>query len=622
MFDIQEELKRLPRSPGVYLFIGSAEEIIYVGKALNLRSRVRSYYTRANLVDPKVRNIRGTTRRFEYIVTDTEVEALILECNLIKEHQPKYNVLLKDDKSYPYIKVTLTEDFPRVFSTRDFVEDGGKYFGPYTSSFAVRETLEQIHKIWPLRRTSKKITAGIPSGRPCLNYHIGLCPGPCGLHIGREEYGKRVAQVMEFLSGKQEVVIKQLEAEMGAAAEAMEYERAADIRDKIASIRRMNENQKADRISKGDQDVIAFAAHGDEALFQVFFIRDGKMTGREHFMVYGVEGVAETRVMTEFITQFYSGTPFVPKELILQHGIEGEDTIKSWLATERGKKVMITVPKLGEKQKLVQLARNNAIITLEQFGEHIKKEEKRTTGALDEIKEALGLESPIFRIEAYDISNIQGYENVGSMVVFEGGKPRRSDYRKFKIRSISGPNDYAAMQEVISRRFRRYEKERAQGMTAEAAKFSRLPDIIFIDGGKGHISAVSDVLAHMGLNIPLCGMVKDERHRTRGLLYNGDEAALKPAGEGFRLVARIQEEVHRFAVEYHRKLRQKSSTKSVLDDIKGIGDVRRRALLLHFGSVERVKTADMDALAAAPSMNLKSAKAVYDFFQEVKNERS
>jgi len=614
MFNIQEELKRLPQSPGVYLFIGSADEVIYVGKAINLRSRVRSYFTPANLVDPKVRNIRGTAVRFEYIITDTEVEALILECNLIKEHQPKYNVLLKDDKSYPYIKVTLDEDFPRVFSTRDFVEDGGKYFGPYTSSFAVRETLEQIHKIWPLRRTTKKITAGVASGRPCLNYHIGMCPGPCGLHIGKEDYGKRVVQVMDFLNGKQDGIVKRLEAEMADAAEAMEYERAADCRDKINAIKRMNENQKADRISKGDQDIIAFAAHGDEALFQVFFIRDGKMTGREHLMVYGVEGVAESRIMTEFVTQFYSGTPFVPKELILQYDIDGEDTIKTWLAAERGKKVTITVPKQGEKQKLVKLAHNNAIITMEQFGEHIKKEEKRTTGALEEIQQALGFVAPIFRIEAYDISNIQGYENVGSMVVFEGGKARRSDYRKFKIKSISGANDYAAMQEVISRRFRRYEKERAEGVTAEAAKFSRLPDIIFVDGGKGHISAAQEVLAHMGLSIPIAGMVKDDRHKTRGLLFDDKEAALKPNSEGFRLVARIQEEVHRFAIEYHRKLRQKSSTRSVLDDIKGIGDVRRRALLRHFGSVERIKMADMEALTAVDGMNTKSATAVYEHF--------
>jgi len=619
MFDIQAELKRLPQSPGVYLFIGSADEVIYVGKAINLRSRVRSYYTPANLIDPKVRNIRGTARRFEYIITDTEVEALILECNLIKEHQPKYNVLLKDDKSYPYIKATLSEDFPRVFSTRDYVEDGSKYFGPYTSSFAVRESLEQIHKIWPLRRCVKKIMDGAQSGRPCLNNHISLCPGPCGLLIRKDEYGRRLSQVLDFLSGKQGDIVKRLEHEMQEAAEALEFEKAADLRDKVAAIKRMNENQKADRISKGDQDIIAFATHKDEALFQVFFIRDGKMTGREHFMVYGVDDLENERIMSEFITQFYSGTPFVPKELILQHDIEGGDVIKAWLAAERGKKVTITVPKQGEKQKLVKLAHNNAIITLEQFGEHIKKEEQRTTGALTEIAEALGLNNPIFRIEAYDISNIQGYENVGSMVVFEGGKARRSDYRKFKIKSVAGSNDYAAMQEVLSRRFRRYEMERQEGVAEDKAKFSRLPDIIFIDGGKGQVSAAQAVLNHMGLTIPICGMVKDERHRTRGLLHNGVEAALPIASEGFRLVARIQEEVHRFAIEYHRKLRQKSATKSVLDDIKGIGDVRRRALLRNFGSVERIKLANVEDLAAVDGMDIKSAKAVYDFFQVVKN---
>ena len=613
-FNILEELKKLPQNPGVYMFIGSAEEVLYVGKAINLRSRVRSYFTPANLADPKVRNIRGTAQRFEYIITDTEVEALILECNLIKEHQPKYNVLLKDDKSYPYIKVTVNEDFPRVFSTRDYEEDGGKYFGPYTSSYSVKEILELIHKIWPLRRTAKKITAGQPSGRPCLNYHIGLCPGPCGMHITKEEYGSRIDRVMEFLSGKQEGILKGLVAEMEEASEELNFEYAASVRDKIAALRRIKENQKADRISSGDQDIIAFAVNKDEALFQVFFIRDGKMTGREHFMVYGVEEVTNQRIMTEFITQFYSGTPFVPKELIIQYNIEDEDVITTWLEAERGKKITITVPKKGEKQKLLKLAENNAIITLEQFGEHIKKEEKRTTGALEEIVQALKLDKPIFRIEAYDISNIQGFENVVSMVVFEGGKARRSDYRKFKIRTVDGANDYASIQEVLSRRFRRYEQEKEEGVSGEKAKFSRLPDLLFVDGGKGHVSAAQEVLNHMGLSIPICGMVKDHRHKTRGLLYNGEEVLLPVVSEGFRLVSRIQEEVHRFAVEYHRKLRQKSSTHSVLDDIKGIGNVRRRALLTHFGSVDRIKLASVEDLTKVNGMNVKSAQTVYDFF--------
>jgi len=534
---------------------------------------------------------------------------LVLECNLIKEHQPKYNVLLKDDKSYPYIKATVNEDFPRVFSTRDFVEDGGKYFGPYTSSYAVNETLEQILKIWPLRRCTKKIVTGEASGRPCLNYHIGLSPGACGMLIGKEDYALRVRQILEFLGGKHADVVKNLTKEMEDAAEAMDYERAANLRDKIFAIKRINEKQQAERISKGDQDVVAFAANQDEALFQVFFIRDGKMTGREHFMVHGVADVENSAIMTQFITQFYSGTPFVPKELVLQHPIENEDVIGTWLEAERGKKVVITVPQKGDKQHLVKLAHNNAIIQLEQFGKHIKTEAQRTTGALEEIRTVLGLDAPINRIEAYDISNIQGFENVGSMVAFEGGRARRNDYRKFKIKSLGRgeANDYGAMQEILHRRFKRHQSE-------TTGSFARLPDIIFIDGGKGHVSAALEVLAQMGIDIPVCGMVKDERHRTRALLYNGVEVPLKLTSEGFRLVVRIQEEVHRFAIEYHRKLRQKTATKSVLDDISGIGATRRKALMMRFGTIEGIKAASMDELAATNGMNKKTAEAVYEFF--------
>ncbi|MCL2575047.1 MAG: excinuclease ABC subunit UvrC [Defluviitaleaceae bacterium] len=610
MFDFPTELKKLPQKPGVYMFIGSAEEIIYVGKAINLRSRVRSYFTEANLIHTKIRNIRGTAQRFEYIITDTETEALVLECNLIKEHQPKYNVLLKDDKSYPYIKATINEDFPRVFSTRDYIEDGGKYFGPYTSSFAVDQTLEQILKIWPLRRCTKKIVAGEKSGRPCLNYHIGLSPGACGMHISKEDYNERVRNILEFLGGKHADVVRQLNIQMNEAAENLEFERAADLRDKISAIKRINEKQQAQRISKGDQDVVAFAINADEALFQVFFIRDGKMTGREHFMVSGVTDADETAIMTQFVTQFYSGTPFVPKELVLSHAIENEEIIAAWLEAERGKKVTITVPIKGEKLKLVKLAHSNAIIQMEQFGKHIKTEAQRTTGALDEIRTALGIEAPINRIEAYDISNIQGFENVGSMVAFEGGRARRNDYRKFKIKSLmrGEANDYAAMQEILHRRFKRHETE-------ATGSFSRLPDVIFIDGGKGHIAAASEVLHDMGINIPICGMVKDDKHRTRALLYNDKEVPLKLTSEGFRLVARVQEEVHRFAIEYHRKLRQKTVTKSVLDDITGIGDTRRKALMMRFGTIEAIKSATLEDLATTTGMNKKAAEAVYEFFQ-------
>ena len=606
MFNFQDELKKLPQSPGVYLFIGSSDEVIYVGKAINLRSRVRSYFNDSNAQLPKIQGIRALSKRFEYIVTDNETEALILECNLIKEHWPKYNVLLKDDKSYPYIKVTINEDFPRVFSTRDFVEDDAKYFGPYTSSHAVKETIEQIHKIWPIRRCTKKNV----SGRPCLNYHLGLSPGACGGHISIADYGLKISQILEFLSGKHELVLRTLQNQMIEASEAMEYEKAAGIRDKINAVRRINENQKAERISTGDQDVIAFAIRNDEALVQIFFIRDGKMTGREHFMLTGVTDVSNEAVMTQFVTQFYSGTPFIPRELVLQCGLENKEIASAWLQTQRGKKVEISVPVRGEKLKLVKMAHNNAIITLEQFGNHIKKESERTTGAVDEIRTALGIDTPIFRIESFDISNIQGFENVGSMVVFEGGRARRSDYRKFRIKSLDSgqANDYAAMQEILHRRFKRLETDKTGG-------FSRLPDIIFVDGGKGHVSSAHDVLQALGMNIPICGMVKDSKHRTRALLFNGKELAMPLTGEGFKLVTRIQDETHRFAIEYHRKLRQKSATKSVLDDIPKIGETRRKALLTRFGSVDQIKMASLEQLATTPGMTKKSAEAVYDFFR-------
>ncbi|MCL2353697.1 MAG: excinuclease ABC subunit UvrC [Defluviitaleaceae bacterium] len=614
-FDFQEELKKLPKAPGVYLFLGIMGEILYVGKAISLRSRVRSYFADAGFICPKIYGIRENAKSFEYIVTDNQTEALILECNLIKEHQPKYNVKLKDDKSYPYIKVTTDEDFPKIFSTRDFsqkdISNGAKYFGPYTSSSAVKETIDQILKIWPLKRSSKKVVDGQANGRPCLNYHIKMCPGPCGMHITKEEYSQSVAQVLEFLAGKHDDVFKSLQKQMLEASSELRFEEAASFRDKIAAVKRLKERQKVDKISKGDQDIIAFAINEDEALFQVFFIRDGKMTGREHFMVYGVSNNSQKEIMTQFVTQFYSGTPFTPKELILQVGIEDEETVKAWLSTQKGQAVHIIVPQKGEKHNLVKMAHNNAIIQLEQFGKHIKSQEARTTGALEEIQAALGFDAPIHRIEAYDISNIQGFENVGSMVVFEGGKAKRADFRKFKIKSIQGQaNDYASMQEVIHRRLKRYQ--------ANDAKFARLPDVIFIDGGKGHMAAVAEVLKHMDISIPLCGMVKDDKHKTRALLYNGQEITMPKTSEGFRLITRIQDEVHRFALEYHRNLRSKAAVKSILDQIPGVGDARRKALLLRFGSVEGIKAASVDDLAATPKMNKKIAETIHAFLNPSK----
>jgi len=613
-FNVQEELKKLPVLPGVYLFISSQEEVIYVGKAINLRSRVRSYFNASNADIPKIIGIRTSMRRFEYIVTDTEIEALILECNLIKKHMPRYNVLLKDDKSYPYIKITINEDFPRVFSTRNTEPDGGKYLGPYTSSFAVAETIEVIHKIWPLKTCNKRVNRGQPAQRVCLNHHIGLCPGCCGGFISQEDYLARIADVMSFLGGKDADIRRKLQVEMEEASENLLFEKAADLRDKIAAIKRLNEKQKAAGISTGDQDIIAFASHDDEALFQVFFIRDGKMTGREHFMVYGVENARASDIMTQFVTQFYSGTPFVPKELILQYPVNNPETITAWLAQEKEQKVALHVPQKGEKLKLVKLAHNNAIIQMEQFGDLIKKEQQRTTGALEEIQAALGMEIMPARIESYDISNIQGFENVGSMVVFEDGKPKRNDYRKFKIKTVVGANDFASMQEVLTRRFRRYEAEQAEGVDEGKAKFSKLPDLLLIDGGKPQISAAMSVLDALRLDIPICGMVKDHRHRTRGLLYYGEEILLPAASQGFRLITRIQEETHRFAIEYHRSLRSKAQTRSTLDDIKGIGKTRKQALMRHFKTINNIKQATIEELAAVDGMNKKAAAAIHDFF--------
>jgi len=613
-FDVGAELGRVPQRPGVYLFFGGADEVIYVGKAVNLKSRVRSYFQASNLDVPKILGIRANLRRFEYIVTDTEIEALILECNLIKRHMPRYNVLLKDDKSYPYIKITANEDFPRVFSTRDVVSDGGKYFGPYTSGYAVGETIETIHRIWPLKTCSKRVVDGEEIGRPCLNHHIGLCPGACGGAISAADYAGRIADITGFLRGRDGDIIRGLTADMEKAAEAMEYERAADLRDKIAAISQLNEKQKMDKISRGDQDIVAFAAHEDEALFQVFFIRDGKLTGREHFMVYGVAENSPEGIMTEFVTQFYSGTPFVPRELVLQHDVLDAPMISAWLAQVRGHKVALTVPQKGEKQKLVKMAADNAIIQLEQFGEHIKREAARTIGALEQIQQAIGLAQPPARIEAYDISNIQGFENVGSMVVFEDGRPRRNDYRKFKIRSVKGANDFASMQEVLERRFKRYRAEWDADISEDAAKFSKLPDLILVDGGAPQVSAAAGVLAAMGLEIPLCGMVKDDRHRTRGLLSGNREIILPLTSTGFRLLARIQEEVHRFAIEYHRTLRSKAQVRSILDDIPGIGPARRRALMLHFKDIDVIKTAEIHELSAVPGINPVTATAIYNFF--------
>ena len=620
VFDIPEELKRLPQRPGVYLMKDEREQIIYVGKAINLRNRVRQYFQPSGQHLQKLRNMVPRIRSFEYIVTDNELEALILESNLIKQYKPKYNVLLKDDKAYPYIKITMNEPFPRMFAVRQHIKDKARYMGPYSSMFAVKETLELIHKLWPLRTCSRAIPREGGKDRPCLNYHIGQCKAPCNGHISYEDYHVIVAQATAFLSGKYKDVVKDLERKMQEASEDMAFEQAAEYRDKISAIYMLMERQKLDSISDGDQDVLAMAKAHDDALIQIFCIRNGKMTGREHFMLSGVDAMSRGQVLSIFITQYYNGTPFIPKELILETDMEDRDVIAEWLSHQKGQKVILTVPQKGEKLHLVELAGKNALITFEQFGENIRREQKKTLGAVAEIQEALGIGGPIRRMEAYDISNIQGYESVASMVVFEQGKPKRNDYRKFKIKSVIGPDDYASMKEVLTRRFNRYiqeQQDQPEGNLPAKNKFSALPDLLLIDGGKGQVSAAEEVLRQFGLSIPVCGMIKDDRHNTRGMIFEGREILPPYTSEGFKLLTRIQDEVHRFAITYHRKLRAKAQVHSILDDIKGIGGTRRRALIKHFGSIEAIRAADMDTLRQAPSMDSRAAKAVYDFFQKL-----
>jgi len=615
LFDLQKQLKELPQKSGVYIMKSGPDEIIYVGKAKNLRNRVRQYFQDSSSKALKTANMVRHIKEFEYIVTESEMEALILENNLIKENKPKYNILLKDDKTYPYIKVTLNEDFPKVELTRKVIKDKAKYFGPYTSD--CRNTIEIVQKIWPLRTCSRKLPKDMNKERPCLNHHIGKCLGPCNGFISKEEYGSITDEVLEFLSGKHEPIIKAMTEKMQTASENMDFELAAEYRDKINSIRTIEQTQLLESGGGDNKDIIAFARAHDEALVQVFFIRGGKMTGREHFMLNGAMEMSRQDIMSAFVTQFYSETTFIPKELVLEDDIEDREIVASWLTKLKGAAVTITVPQKGQKHKLVNLAHENAIITLEQFGEKIKREEQRTFGAVNEIKSALGFEIDIERIEAYDISNIQGYESVGSMVVFENGKPKRSDYRKFRIKTVVGPNDYASMEEVLRRRFKRYFDETNSDESNINGKFSKLPDIIFMDGGKGQVSIAERVLLEMGLNIPVCGMVKDDRHRTRGLLYNNREILLPFTSEGFKLITRIQDEVHRFAIEYHRTLRQKSQIKSILDDIDGIGANRRKALLRHFSTIENIMAAEVSELKEVEGMNIRAAQAVYDFFRKV-----
>ena len=623
MFNIEEELRKLPDKPGVYLMHDNNDTIIYVGKAVVLKNRVRQYFQSSRGKSPKIQRMVEQIAWFEYIVVDSEMEALILECNLIKEHQPKYNTMLKDDKHYPYIRVTVNEDYPRIMLARERKKDKAKYFGPYTSAAAVHDSIDLLKKTYFVRSCNRVLPRDMGKERPCLYYHMGQCKAPCQGYISKEEYQENIGQVEEFLNGNYALITKRLEQQMMKFSEEMEFEKAAEYRDLLFSVKRLAEQQKADDDMNVERDIIAFATAGDEAVAQVFFVRGGKMVGREHFYLTGVENEGRSAIMANFIKQFYSGTPHVPKELLLSNETDDQELLESWLSARRGRKVRIIIPKKGSKERLVELAEKNASFVLQKDSERIAEQEKKTKGALKEIADWLSMEH-LNRIEAFDISNTSGFENVASMVVFEGGKPKKADYRKFKTRTISGPDDYASMKEVLTRRFEHAKREMAElqenyeETSGEALKemgsFTRLPDLILMDGGRGQVNIALEVLAEQKLAIPVCGMVKDDNHRTRGLYYNNIEIPIDTRSEGFHLITRIQDETHRFAIEYHRSLRGKAQTHSILDDIPGVGGARRRTLMKHYGSLDALKEAEVEELAKLPSMNKKAAQAVYDFF--------
>ncbi len=614
MFQIEEELKKLPAKPGVYLMHDQEDVIIYVGKAISLKNRVRQYFQSSRIRSPKIEQMVSRISRFEYIVTDSELEALVLECNLIKEHQPKYNTMLKDDKTYPFIKVTTGEAYPRIFIARSMKKEKAKYYGPYTSSKAVKDTIELIQKIFKLRTCQRSLPKEIGKGRACLNYHIGQCNAPCQGLISQEQYRRQVEEAIRFLEGNQEPVIKMLEQKMKDASEKMDFEMAMEQRDLIESIRQISQKQKITQSDGEDRDIVAAATDGSDAVVQVFFVRGGKLMGRDHFYLRVAMSDTKSSILNSFLKQFYSGTPFIPRELVLQTEVEDHAVLEQWLSQKRGTKVYVRVPKKGTKEKLVELAEKNAEMVLAQDRERIKREEARTTGAMQEIADLLGL-SEIKRVEAFDISNTSGVESVGSMVVYENGKPKRSDYRKFKIKWVKGPNDYASMEEVLSRRFAHGMKEQQKEQT-EIGGFSRFPDLIMMDGGKGQVNAAKKVLESFQIQIPVCGMVKDDRHRTRGLYFEDREIEIEKHSEGFRLITRIQDEAHRFAIEYHRALRGKGQVHSVLDEIEGIGPTRRKALMKNFISLEAITEASVEELMKVPSMNRQSAESVYHFFHQ------
>ena len=619
VFDIEEELKKLPAQPGVYLMHDAKDEIIYVGKAVSLKNRVRQYFQSSRNKTAKIEQMVSRIARFEYIITDSEMEALVLECNLIKEYRPRYNTMLKDDKGYPYIRATVEEEFPRLMMARTMKRDRSRYFGPYTSVSAVKDTLELIQKLYKIRTCSRVLPRDTGKDRPCLNYHIKQCDAPCQGYITKAAYRENFSHALDFLNGNFEPIIKSLEEKMMECSDAMEFEKAIEYRELLNSVRHVAQKQKITSQTMDDRDIIAMAKAGEDAVVQVFFVREGKLIGRDHFRLSVALDDSQSAVLTSFVKQFYAGTPFIPRELWIQAPLDEEEIITQWLTAKRGQKVHIRVPQKGDKERLVELAAKNASMILIQDSEKIKREELRTIGAMNQVGSWIGLPK-VSRIEAYDISNISGVESVGSMIVYEDGKPKRSDYRKFRIRTVQGPNDYASMEEVLTRRFshgiQEAEELREKGMDVSYGSFTRFPDLIMMDGGRGQVNIALKVLDRLNLSIPVCGMVKDDSHRTRGLYYDNVEIPIDRHSEGFRLITRIQDEAHRFAIEYHRSLRSKDQVKSILDDISGIGPSRRKALMRYFKEIEKIRDASVEELMKVPGMNRMAAEAVYEFFRK------
>ena len=612
-FNIQEELKKLPGKPGVYLMHDEKDAIIYVGKAISLKNRVRQYFQSSRNKGAKIEQMVTHISRFEYIVTDSELEALVLECNLIKEHRPKYNTMLMDDKSYPFIKVTVNEPFPRVMLARQMKKDKAKYFGPYTSAGAVKDTIELIRKLYHIRSCNRSLPKDIGKERPCLNYHIHQCQAPCQGYISQEEYRKSIDEVVRFLNGHYDLVLKELEEKMMAASDSLEFEKAMEYRELLTSVQTVAQKQKITDTAGDDRDIIAMASEGEDAVVQVFFIRSGRLIGRDHFYLKSAENDTEGEILSSFIKQFYAGTPYIPAELMLPEEIEDQDIIEEWLTARRERRVHLRIPKKGTKEKLVELAQKNAQMVLKNDRERLKREEGRTIGAVKELEKILGLKG-IIRMEAYDISNTNGFDSVGSMVVYEHGKPKRNDYRKFKIKTVQGPDDYASMNEVLTRRFGHGLREQQE--ESETGGFQIFPDLIMMDGGRGQVNIALEVLEKLHLHIPVCGMVKDDNHRTRGLYFNNTELPIDRNSECFRLITRIQDEAHRFAITFHRQLRSKGQVHSVLDDIPGVGPARRKDLMRCFENIDAIRNATVEELKELPSMNEKSAQEVYKFFHQ------